>query len=364
MRVLYFSSNYSPHDHRFLTAIVDGGHAAFFLQLESTLRRTEDRPVPPQVEQVLWAGGRNQFRWWHLAWLTSSLKDVIRRLQPDLIHAGPIQTCALLVTLAGFQPLLTMSWGFDLMQDFSRGAWTNLATRFALRHSTFFTSDAEVTRDRAVAYGMNPERTCVIPWGVDLTQFRPGSRPLNSGPSFTILCNRAWEPRYGVDVLARAFVLVARQSEHVGLILLGGGSQAHALRTILRDGNVQERVSFGGQISQADLPRWYQKTDLYVSPSHVDGASVSLMEALASGLPVVVSDIPGNKEWVQDDINGWLFPDGDEHALAAKILDAIGQRERFPEVGREGRKCAEQRADWSRNAAALMHLYETARRLN
>ena len=83
---------------------------------------------------------------------------------------------------------------------------------------------------------------------------------------------------------------------------------------------VIDRVEFGGRVSQADLPRWYRKSDLYVSPSHVDGSSVSLMEALACGLPALVSDIPANKEWVQEDRNGWLFPDGDADALAEKIL--------------------------------------------
>ena len=63
--------------------------------------------------------------------------------------------------------------------------------------------------------------------------------------------------------------------------------------------------------------------DLYISPSHVDGSSVSLMEALACGLPCLVSDIPANQEWVREGENGWLFPDGDDERLAGKILAAV-----------------------------------------
>ncbi len=101
-----------------------------------------------------------------------------------------------------------------------------------------------------------------------------------------------------MDVLASAFVKVAQQNENVDLMLLGGGSQGNHLRHILQIGGVLDRVTFGGQISQTDLPRWYHMADLYISPSHVDGSSVSLMEALACGLPCLVSDIPANKEWV------------------------------------------------------------------
>ena len=160
-------------------------------------------------------------------------------------------------------------------------------------------------------------------------------------------------------MLASAFVKVAQQREDVRLILLGGGSQGAAIRRILQGGGVEDYVTFGGQVSQIDLPHWYHKADLYISPSHVDGSSVSLMEALACGLPCLVSDIPANKEWVFDDDNGWLFRDGDANDLAEKILAAIAQREKLPEIGRSSRRTAEMRADWKKNAAALMNVYRS-----
>jgi len=120
---------------------------------------------------------------------------------------------------------------------------------------------------------------------------------------------------------------------------------------------VLDRVAFGGQVSQTDLPHWYHRADLYISPSHVDGSSVSLMEALACGLPCLVSDIPANKEWVAEGENGWQFPDGDSTALAEKILTAMSQREKLPEIGRASRRSAERRADWKKNAEVLMTTY-------
>ena len=177
--------------------------------------------------------------------------------------------------------------------------------------------------------------------------------------TFTLFCNRSWEPRYGVDVLARAFVKVTASRPEVGLMLLSGGSQGGVLRQILMNGGVLERVHFGGQVSQKDLPNWYHQADLYISPSHVDGSSVSLMEALACGLPCLVSDIPANKEWVTEGENGWLFRDGDADDLAAKILQAIEKRDALAAIGQNARLVAEARADWKKNAASLMQTYET-----
>jgi glycosyltransferase involved in cell wall biosynthesis len=360
MRILYFSKDYSPHDHRFLTSLAESGHKVSYLRLERNQRQTEDRPVPPQVEQIPWAGGQGPFRWRDVPRLTLDLKRVIREVKPDLIHAGPIQTCAFLAVLSGFRPILTMSWGFDLMQDSERNGWWRWVTRYTLGRSSFFTSDAQVTCNKAIAYGMDASKTVVFPWGIDLKRYKPKPKTATRRRSIVLFCNRAWEPRYGVDVLARAFVRVAKERKDVSLLLLSGGSQAQLIRQILLSGGVLERVQFGGQISQTDLPRWIHMADIYISASHVDGSSVSLMEALACGLPALVSDIPANREWVSEGINGWLFPDGNAEALADKILAALAQRKKFAQIGKAARKRAEERADWKKNFGILLKAYEQA----
>ena len=363
MRILYFSNDYGPHDHRYLSTIRDGGHEAFHVRLESNQRQTEDRPVPEGVQIVEWAGGKGKFRWRDVPKLVLSLRRVIRQVKPDLIHAGPIQTCAFIAVLTGFRPILTMSWGFDLMEYVHRGKWWQYVTRYTLKCSTYFTSDAQITRNTAIEYGMNPDRTVVFPWGVDLQRFVPPTVNRPPSETFTLFCNRAWETRYGVDVLAKAFVKVTASKPDVSLMLLGGGSQTNRIRQILLQGGALDRVQMPGQVSQTELPRWYHWADVYISPSHVDGSSVSLMEALASGLPCLVSDIPANKEWVTEGENGWLFPDGNADALASKILLAIAQRDKLPEIGRAARVVAEARADWQKNSEILMQAYQQALQL-
>ena len=180
--------------------------------------------------------------------------------------------------------------------------------------------------------------------------------------TFTLFCSRTWESIYGVDVLAKAFVKVASSESGCESHPVGWRSQGAKIRQILMNGGVMERVHFGGHVGQTDLPRWYHMADLYISPSHVDGSSVTLMEALASGLPCLVSDIPGNKEWIEDGVNGWLFRDGDVDDLAEKILNAIKNRESFRKIGEAARKTAEQKADWKKNFGKLLEVYEKSLR--
>jgi L-malate glycosyltransferase len=362
MRILYFSKNYTPHDYRFLSSLSMTDHEVFYLKLEANKRQTEDRPVPENIQQVLWAGGRGEFRWRDIPRLTFDLRRLTRELKPDLIHAGPIQNCAFLAALSGFRPILAMSWGYDLVMDADKSPWMRWVTSYTLKRSAFFTSDAKVSHDKAIAFGVDPGRTVIFPWGVDIEKFATkknerGKKKVN-GNSITLFCNRTWESIYGVDVLAKAFVKVAAQEPNINLILLGEGSQGTRIRQLLLNGRVLERVHFGGHVSQADLPRWYHMADLYISPSHVDGSSVSLMEALASGLPCLVSDIPGNQEWIQDGVNGWLFRDGDVNDLVAKILFAIKSRKLFKKIGESARKTAEEKADWKKNFGKLLEAYD------
>ncbi len=372
MKILYFSKNYTPHDYRFLSSLSKTEHEIFYLKLETNQRQIEDRSVPENVQQILWAGGQFEFRWSDLPRLVFDLRRIIKEIKPDLIHAGPTQNCAFIAALSGFRPILAMSWGYDLVQDADKSAWMRWVTSYTLKRSAFFTSDANVSRDKAVSFGMNPEKTVIFPWGTDIEHFVPRNAEgrmrnaetknrkskIVNPKSITLFCSRTWESIYGVDVLAKAFVKVASVNPDVNLILLGGGSQGAKIRQILMNGGVLERVHFGGQVGQRDLPRWYHMADMYISPSHVDGSSVTLMEALASGLPCLVSDIAGNKEWIEDEVNGWLFRDGDVDDLTKKILSAIKSRRSFKKIGEAARKTAEQKADWRKNFGKLLEVYE------
>jgi len=359
MRIIYFSFDYTPHDHRFLSALAETPHQIFYVRLQKGARQNETRLLPPEIELVNWEGGRQPFAWKDLPRLTVAFSRLLKKLRPDVVHAGPIQTCAFIAALAGAKPLLTMSWGFDLMRDVQRGPGWEFATRFTLRRSHFFTSDAEITRQMALRFGMNPDRTVVFPWGVDLNRFAPRAWPESGAQDpFTLFCNRSWEPNYGVDVLARAFVLAAHKHPQIRLLLPGNGSMAAQIRQIFLNGGVEERVALPGFISNDKLPQMYHRAEVYISPSHVDGSSVSLMEALACGLPCLVSDIPANLEWVREGYNGWLFTDGSVETLAAKIELTLSQRQSLPLLGQNARRTAEAKADWPKNVQILLNTYQ------
>jgi glycosyltransferase involved in cell wall biosynthesis len=250
-----------------------------------------------------------------------------------------------------------------------RNPWMQWATRYVMHHSDALVGDCDPVRQKAVSYGMSNERIVTFPWGIDLDHFLNQEMPETQPETFTLLSTRSWEPIYGVDVVANAFVEVIAHlkkskgetfARGVKLVMLGAGRQANMLRMIFEQAGVSDQVYFPGLVSLAELPDYYAQANIYISASHSDGTSISLLEAMACGRPVLVSDIPGNRQWITQGVEGWLFPDGNVQALAELILKAIELRSQLTAMGSAARKLVEQKADWQVNFRMLLHAYNIA----
>ena len=124
-------------------------------------------------------------------------------------------------------------------------------------------------------------------------------------------------------------------------------------RQILHDGGILSKVYFGDKVANEDLLKYYGAD--VCQPVPCDGSSVSLMEALAR-LQALVSDIPANKEWVWQDVNGWIYPDGNIKALAQRMLDAVETA--FEPMKIVARNVALSKADWRKNVQMLYRCYK------
>jgi glycosyltransferase involved in cell wall biosynthesis len=351
MKILYFSRSYGPHDSRFLSAIVESGHQTFFVCREKRSLNRAVPELPKGVAELPWQGRLNQ---------------VIDQVHPDLVHAGPLPSCGYLAAKTEFQPIVQMSWGSDLLWEARRNPFARWRAKYALRRAAAVIADCETVRAAAVAFGAFPARIITFPWGVDLTRFHPNKNDgswrarLDWQDMIVLLHLRAWEPLYDPLTLAKAFVFAAQRESRLRLFLLGAGSLAGRISDIFAKHGVLDRVHMPGQLGQAELPEIFRTANLYISASQSDGSSVSLMEALASGLPALVSDIPGNREWVQSGREGWHFPVKDHTALANLILQTVAQPEQLRLMGQQARLTAEAHADWKQNKSGLTKAYDLA----
>lgn len=332
------------------------------MRLETGNRTIESRAWPKNVEVVNWREDDRKVNFKDYPSLKVEFEKAVLQVKPDLIHAGPIQRVAYLPALMGFHPLLTMSWGFDLMEDAKRdNTWEDI-TRFVLSRSDWFTSDCQATKNVAIELGMEASRTTVFPWGVDLELFNPSRRGMmrrqvGYEADLLIVHTRSWEPRYGVDIALQGFGKAIEREPNLRMFILGGGSQEAMVKEFVKKNGLEERIHFCGYKRNEALAGYYQAADIFLSASHIDGSSVALLESMACACPALVSDIPANLEWITDGSEGWVYRNGDADHLALRIVEIARDRRNILEKGRIARMKVEEFADWSKSKHILLDTY-------
>ncbi len=362
-RVLYFSRDLTTHDFRFLTSLANTALDVYYLRLEKQNTSLQENSLPEKVKILPGLTDDTNNGSENFSLLVDQLREIIHQVNPDILHAGPIQSCGFLSALTGFSPLITMSWGSDILVDSEKDFLWRWVTDYTLNKTSVLLGDCQAVKMKAIQFGFSENRIVLFPWGIDLRQYQPGKNlqfreRLGWADKFVLLSNRSWERLYGVEIVAKAFVAAAQSKPNLRLILLGSGSQKKEITKIFEEAGMIDRVHFGGVVAQKNLPDYLRAADLYLSASFSDGSSVSLMEALACGLPVLVSDIPGNQEWIDQDRNGWIFETGNVENLKNSILEIYKTQYKLPIISQEARKTAEKKANWEDNFQKLLFAYQ------
>ena len=364
MKVLYFTRDYTPHDFRFLKAIVENGDDVWYMRLEKR-NFYENREIPDGVHVIDWKYGQAPFDIdTEGISAVAEFRQEVEKIKPDIIHSGPLTDCSWIAAEAGFHPHVVMSWGFDLGREIETSNAALNRAAFALSKADWFLGDCYTELEKAVELGYKKDKSTIFPWGIDVERFSPGKGLIRSqikhGGEFLVLSLRTMEPNYDVETVVRAFLLAVQKEPGMRLILLGDGSQMSLLKELAQNDLNGDKIFFLGRQPNDMLIDYYRSCDLYVSASIVDGSSVSLLEAMGTGIPVLMSAIPGNLEWVKNGQNGQLFPVKDIEELSDKMIYSFNHREQIKEFAAVGRQLIEDKADWNKNKKKIHDAYRKA----
>lgn len=365
MRILYLTDNDSIHNRRFVEKLLLAGYEVWHWNLTATQAARND--FPSNVESIISTRSVDRDASpEHYRQLLPQFQSVLNELRPALVHAGPIQSAGYLAGLAEFHPLLLMSWGSDLLIQAERNSEWQLATEFALRKCDAFFCDCDTVRKKASSFRvLSNSQVVQFPWGVKQGVFSPvgpvppDDRFTRKAGSTNFIYTRSYDPLYGTDVLLNAFLRARNVSASLRLLLLGNGSQDESIRNFVRSHDLNDAVLLLGPQPAEDLPMWFREADAYVNCARSDGSSISLLEAMATGLPVIVTDIPSNREWVTEPENGWLAPVGSPERVADGMLRVANFTALQRQAISERNQCVvAERADWDKNFVRLLEMYE------
>lgn len=191
----------------------------------------------------------------------------------------------------------------------------------------------------------------VIPNGIDTSQFKPHKKK----KSFhVILIVSRLISRKCIDYLLRAMPSIISRFPNTKLIIAGEGNDEDNLKQLANELGLSESINFMGYVKHDDLPSLYGASDIFILPSLWEGMSNTLLEAIASGLPVVVTDTGGTAELVKD--NGLTIPKEDSIAISDAILLLLENSEECNNMGRKSREIA-LGFSWEKVAERYFELY-------
>ena len=286
----------------------------------------------------------------HTATLFPRLFRLFRELEPANVHTRNLAAleCQLPAWLAGVRGRVHGEHGWD-MSDLvgSNQAYRWLRRGYRPFVQQYIALSKNIEEYLSKRIGIPPARVTQIYNGVDIHLFHPapdGRVPLRGSPFDD---SRLWvigtvgrlQPVKDQINLARAFVAAVQGSpearRRLRLTIVGDGPLRHEIEAVLHQAGVQELAWLPGE--RDDVPALMRALDCFVLPSRAEGISNTILEAMASGLPVVATAVGGNPELVAAGRSGRLVPPADPRTLAASILDYFSNPDTARQHGIAGR---------------------------
>lgn len=320
------------------------------------------RPQPLDgVEQVVLPPVRRSTDW---LWRVGAARRAVAALAPDLVHAHYVTSYGFLAARIGRRPLVMTAWGSDLLLTPRHSRLMRALTGWTLRRADLVTGDSLDLVAAADAYGLR--RPAVqLHWGADLSCFAPAD--WSARAPFEVVSLRSWEANYRIPVILQAMAMLHRDAPRrpMRLHLLGGGPDEAALRAQARDLGLAEVVRFHGRLDDAGMAAVLARCKASVSVPASDATSVSVLESMAAGVPVVASDLPANRQWLDAEPR-LLVPVDDTLALADALRllrddDALACRVAGHQLARM-RRDGDRRVQMDRMAALYRELVAGTRR--
>ena len=286
------------------------------------------------------------------------LKQAINDFRPDVVHAHYATSYGLLARWSGFKPYFISAWGTDVMKFPQK----NFLARSILKKNLMQAAKVLATSHTILEaiHKVSNVPVTIVPFGVDLTQFKPTPKlQLFPADSIVIAAIKPIETIYGTAVLLAAFqILHTKYPENkLRLLIVGEGSLKATLLKKAKDSELSDKILFTGRIDFSNVAHYFNTADIFVNISEYESFGVSVIEAAACEKPVVVTDVGGLREIVEEGKTGYRIPVNDVNATVSAIEKLILNPELRKTMGINGRKKVEQHYDWKNNLYQMIEIY-------
>lgn len=308
-----------------------------------------------------------------LASAAFNLLEVAKKQRSEIIYAHwviPNGPSAAWVAKQLRLPLMISLHGSDIFVA-KKNFLFRAAARWAFRQAKSVSACSPELRAGALDLDAPKNTTRLVPYGVDPVKFHPNQRSNEFRDQLGLKPNELaigsigrMVHKKGFELLIRAFAAVIHDLPHARLVIGGSGPLLAPLKELARSLRVEDAVIFTGNVAWDDVPVFLASLDLFVLPSkkdsagNLDGLPNVLLEAMASGVAVIASDIGGVRLAVEDHVSGRIFTPGDEHGLANQIMELLQQPDLRETLAAQARTKVEKQLNWQYIVGELLAMLQ------
>lgn len=373
MRICYIADGRYIHASRWLRYFSQQGHEMYLVSFAPM--------TPEHIRAIEDAGGKylgtiGNFhikRFWLTAGDLLSLRRLLRREKIDVLHCHFLSSNAWYAALSGFRPLvITVMGGGDVCGPGwqPNGMRARILTPFALRHADLITSWSPVMADAVRPYVRQGTPIEVIHGGVDLKRFHPGPKPnflrekLDLPPHAKVVFSpRLMRPLSNITQIAAAAGLVVQEEPQAHFVFVAPTEERNEsyeteVRTILRETGAADNARFVGAIAHDEMADYHRLADITVSIPGTDGTPMTVLESMACGTPVVVSDIPDyDRHYIDPGVTVLAAKHDDATSVANALKKALQEPESTARLAAEAKRRVQESGSYEAQMSHMDRLY-------
>lgn len=352
MKICFFADSESIHTVRWCTHFKQLGHEVHLISFKSA----EVPGIPTHfvdTSNISVTGGN-----WKVLFKYRKVKQIIKKINPDIVHALYATSYGITGALCGFKPYIITALGTDLLISPQNSKVYRFLLKYAFSKAQFVTVMSDQMKIEAEKLNVPESKVIVLPFGIDPKLFNANQRKLDDS-KFVVTSTRNFETVYNIPHLLKAIAKVKNEIPNLHLNLVGTGSLKSEIEALVNELELKDIVTFFGKIPQAEIVTVLNRSHVFVSVSLSDGNNISLNEAMACETFCIATDIPANTQWITHEENGFLVPIDDVDALANYLLVSAKNYDELQQKSLPlSRKLLQEKGIWEFNMQRMENEYK------